>query len=185
MGFFELLLIAVSLAMDAFSVSICGSLALSPSSRFAGAVKFGAWFGAFQFLMPVIGYWTAYWAVEYIEAYDHWIAFFLLLYIGINMIREAGEDAEVIESYGVKRMFLLAVATSIDALAVGVSFAVLDVNIWTSSLLIGVVTFIISFLGGTIGFKLGERFRNHATRTGGLVLCLIGLKVLLEHTGYL
>ena len=164
MSFFELLLIAVSLAMDAFSVSICGSLALAPSSRFAGAVKFGAWFGAFQFFMPVIGYWTAYWAVEYIEAYDHWIAFFLLLYIGINM---------------------LAVATSIDALAVGVSFAVLDVNIWTSSLLIGAVTFIISFLGGTIGFKLGEHFRSHATRTGGLVLCLIGLKVLLEHTGYL
>ncbi|MBQ6912630.1 MAG: manganese efflux pump, partial [Acidaminococcaceae bacterium] len=99
MSFFELLLIAVSLAMDAFSVSICGSLALAPSSRLAGAVKFGAWFGAFQFFMPVIGYWTAYWAVEYIEAYDHWIAFFLLLYIGINMIREAGEDAEVIESY--------------------------------------------------------------------------------------
>ena len=99
--------------------------------------------------------------------------------------REAGEDAEVIESYGAKRMFLLAVATSIDALAVGVSFAVLDVNIWTSSLLIGVVTFIISFLGGTIGFKLGERFRSHATRAGGLVLCLIGIKVLLEHTGYL
>ena len=91
----------------------------------------------------------------------------------------------MIESYGAKRMFLLAVATSIDALAVGVSFAVLDVNIWTSSLLIGVITFIISFLGGTIGFKLGERFRNHATRAGGLVLCLIGLKVLLEHTGYL
>ena len=99
MGFFELLLIAVSLAMDAFSVSICGSLALAPSSRFAGAVKFGAWFGLFQFLMPVIGYWTASWAVEYIEAYDHWIAFFLLLYIGINMIREAGEETEVIESY--------------------------------------------------------------------------------------
>ena len=155
MGFLELLLIAVSLAMDAFSVSICGSLALAPSSRFAGAVRFGAWFGAFQFLMPVIGYWTA------------------------------GEEAEVIESYSVKRMFLLAVATSIDALAVGVSFAVLDVNIWTSSLLIGAVTFIISFVGGTIGFKLGERFRSHATRTGGLILCLIGLKVLLEHTGYL
>jgi len=184
-GFLELLLIAVSLAMDAFSVSICGSLALSPSSRLAGAFKFGAWFGVFQFLMPVIGYWTAYRAVEYIEAYDHWIAFFLLLYIGVNMIREAGEDSEVIESYSVKRMFLLAVATSIDALAVGVSFAVLDVNIWTSSLLIGVVTFFISFLGGTIGFKLGERFRGCATRAGGLVLCLIGLKVLLEHTGYL
>ena len=84
-----------------------------------------------------------------------------------------------------KELFMLAIATSIDALAVGVSFAVLDVNIWTSSLIIGVVTFIISFLGGTIGFKLGERFRNHATRAGGLVLCLIGIKVLLEHTGYL
>ena len=185
MGIAALFIMAVGLAMDAFSVSICGSLALAPSSRFAGAVKFGAWFGLFQFLMPVIGFWTASWAVEYIEAYDHWIAFFLLLYIGINMIREAGEEAEVIESYSVKRMFLLAVATSIDALAVGVSFAVLDVNIWTSSLLIGVVTFFISFLGGTVGFKLGEHFRSHATRAGGLILCLIGLKVLLEHTGYL
>ena len=185
LGIVELLLIAVSLAMDAFSVSICGSLALAPASRFAGALKFGAWFGAFQFLMPVIGYWAAYRAVEYIEAYDHWIAFFLLLYIGINMIREAGEEDEVIESYSVKRMFLLAVATSIDALAVGVSFAMLEVNIWTSSILIGIVTFIISFIGGTIGFKLGERFRAHASRVGGLILCLIGLKVLLEHTGYL
>ena len=185
MGFLELLLIAVSLAMDAFSVSICGSLALAPSSRLAGALKFGIWFGVFQFLMPVIGYWTAYRAVEYIEAYDHWIAFFLLLYIGVNMIREAGEEDEVIESYSVKRMFLLAVATSIDALAVGVSFAVLEVNIWTSSLIIGVVTFGISFVGGIIGFKLGERFRAHASRTGGAILCLIGLKVLLEHTGYL
>ena len=185
MGFFELLLIAVGLAMDAFSVSICGSLALAPSSRTAGAFRFGVWFGVFQALMPVIGYWTAYWAVEYIESYDHWIAFFLLLYIGINMIREAGEEEEIIESYSMKRMFLLAVATSIDALAVGVSFAVLDVNIWTSSLLIGAVTFIISFLGGTIGFRLGERFRGCATRAGGLILCLIGLKVLLEHTGYL
>ena len=156
-----------------------------PDFRPRHAVKMGIWFGAFQFLMLVIGYWTAYWAVEYIEAYDHWIAFLLLMYIGINMIREAGEETELIESYSVKRMFLLAVATSIDALAVGVSFALLEVNIWTSSLLIGVVTFIISFVGGTIGFKLGERFRSHATRTGGLILCLIGLKVLLEHTGYL
>lgn len=185
MGIIELLLIAVSLAMDAFSVSICGSLALAPASRFAGAVKFGLWFGAFQIIMPVIGYWAAYRAVEYIEAYDHWIAFFLLLYIGINMIREAGEEQELVESYSMKRMFLLAVATSIDALAVGVSFAVLDVNIWTSALLIGIVTFLISFMGGTIGFRLGERFRSHAAKAGGMVLCLIGLKVLLEHTGYL
>lgn len=185
MGIVELLLIAVSLAMDAFSVSVCGSLALTPSSRTAGALRFGAWFGIFQFLMPVIGYWVAYRAVEYIEAYDHWIAFLLLMYIGINMIREAGGEEEVVESYGIKRMFLLAVATSIDALAVGVSFAVLDVNIWTSGLLIGIVTFVISFIGGTIGFKLGERFRSHATIAGGTVLCLIGLKVLLEHTGFL
>ena len=185
MGIVELLLIAVSLAMDAFSVSVCGSLALTPSSRTAGALRFGAWFGIFQFLMPVIGYWVAYRAVEYIEAYDHWIAFLLLLYIGINMIREAGEEEDIVESYSIKRMFLLAVATSIDALAVGVSFAVLDVNIWTSGLLIGIVTFVISFIGGTIGFKLGERFRSHATIAGGTILCLIGLKVLLEHTGFL
>ena len=145
MGIVELLLIGVSLAMDAFSVSVCGSLALAPSSRFLGALRFGAWFGAFQIIMPVIGYWAAYRAVGYIEAYDHWIAFFLLMYIGLNMIWEAGDETEPVESYSVKQMFLLAVATSIDALAVGVSFAMLDVNIWTSALLIGIVTFCISF----------------------------------------
>ena len=185
MGLAELFLLAVSLAMDAFSVSICGSMALQPSSRMKGALSFGSWFGAFQFLMPVLGYFAAFWARSYIVAYDHWIAFFLLGYIGIGMIREAGGACEVIKSYGWRRMLTLALATSIDALAVGVGFAFLDVNIWTSSLLIGVVTFIISFAGGIAGFRLGDACRTKAELAGGGVLCLLGTKILLEGLGYI
>jgi len=181
----EVFLLGVSLAMDAFSVSICGSMVLSPASRFKGAVTFGAWFGAFQIIMPVLGYFAASWARSYIEAYDHWIAFLLLMYIGIGMIQERNKEQEAIESYSAKKMFLLAVATSIDALAVGVSFAFLDVDVWTSSLIIGVVTFFISFAGGIFGFKLGEKMQSWANLAGGCVLCLIGIKILLEHLGYL
>lgn len=186
MGIIELLLIAVGLSMDAFSVSVCGSMALRPARRALGAVKFGLWFGGFQLLMPILGYWAAYRFRSNIEAYDHWIAFFLLLYIGVNMIREAGKECPAnLESYSFSRMALLAVATSIDALAIGVSFALLSINIWTSSLLIGITTFLFSFGGGLLGFKLGATFSSHAERTGGVILCLIGLKILLEHTGYL
>lgn len=186
MGIIGLFLIAVGLSMDAFSVSVCGCLALRPAFRLREAVRFGAWFGGFQLLMPVIGYWAAYRARSYIESFDHWIAFFLLLYIGMNMIREAGEECPVnMESYSFSRMALLALATSIDALAVGVSFALLDINIWHSAVLIGLVTFAVSFLGGLLGFKLGENAGGYASKTGGMILCLIGLKILLEHTGYL
>lgn len=186
MGIIELLFIAVGLSMDAFSVSVCGSMALRPASRMMGAMRFGVWFGGFQILMPIIGYWSAYRFRSAIEAYDHWIAFFLLLYIGINMIREAGKDCPVgLEGYSLSRMALLAIATSIDALAIGVSFALLDINIWVSSLLIGITTFLFSFWGGLLGFRLGRVFSSYAEKTGGVILCLIGLKILLEHTGYL
>ena len=186
MGMIELFLVAVGLSMDAFSVSVCGSLALRPAFRLREAIRFGAWFGGFQLLMPVIGYWAAYRVRSYIESFDHWIAFFLLLYIGINMIREAGEECPVnMESYSFSRMALLALATSIDALAVGVSFAFLDINIWHSAVLIGLVTFVFSFFGGLLGFKLGENSGGYAFKAGGSILCLIGLKILLEHTGYL
>ena len=186
MGMVELFLVAVGLSMDAFSVSVCGSLALRPAFRLREALRFGAWFGGFQFLMPVLGYWAAYQARSYIEQFDHWIAFFLLLYIGVTMIREAGQECPVgMESYSFSRMALLALATSIDALAVGVSFALLAINIWSSALLIGAVTFSFSFLGGLLGFKLGESAGSYASKTGGLILCLIGCKILLEHTGYL
>lgn len=185
MGVVELFFLAVGLSMDAFSVSICGSMALSPASRLKGAFSFGSWFGVFQFLMPVIGYFAAFWAHSYIERYDHWLAFLLLVYIGFGMIRESGKACEVVTSYGKKKMFLLAVATSIDALAVGISFAFLNINVWTSSLLIGITTFIFSFVGGLVGFKLGDSLHAKAELAGGCVLCLLGVKILLEHLGYL
>lgn len=189
MSLLELFVLAVCLAMDAFSVSVCGSLALAPESRMRGALRFGIWFGFFQFLMPLIGFLAAFQARGYIEAYDHWIAFFLLNYIGITMIRESRdyscEGIKPLDKYSNREMLLMAVATSIDALAVGVSFAFLAVDLWTSSIMIGVVTFALSFLGGMVGFRLGERFRGYAELVGGGVLCLIGLKILLEHLGYI
>ena len=183
MSLIELLLLAVSLAMDAFAVSICGSMVLSPQSRTAGALRFGIWFGAFQFLMPVIGYFGAASFRDYIMDYDHWIAFVLLLYLGVNMIREAKEACHVKNSYTLKEMAVLAIATSIDALAVGISFAFLDVNIWFSSTLIGFVTFAIATFGGLAGFKLGSAVGARANMCGGTVLICIGVKILLEHTG--
>ena len=185
MNFAELFLVAVSLAMDAFSVSVCGSIALRPESRLRGALTFGSWFGAFQFIMPTLGYFGAYWAREYIMAYSHWIGFLLLLYIGVGMLREAQEDVEPLTSYSAQKMAVLAVATSIDALAVGVSLALTDANIWVCSTVIGVVCFVIAFLGGIAGFRLGARFHTHAEMAGGTVLILIGLKVLLEGLGVL
>ena len=164
MGFLELLLLSVSLAMDAFAVSICGSMVLSPADRTGGALRFGVWFGFFQFLMPIIGYFGAISFIDYITAYDHWLAFALLLYLGVNMIREAKEACSIKHSYTTKEMAVLAIATSIDALAVGISLAFLNTNIWMASSMIGVVTFAIATFGG-------------------LVLIAIGVKIVLEHTG--
>ncbi len=187
MGFIELLLLSVSLAMDAFAVSICGSMVLAPEDRRAGALRFGIWFGGFQALMPIIGYFLAVSFIDYIRAYDHWIAFALLGYLGINMIREGleGEEEEIKSSYSTKEMAVLAIATSIDALAVGVSFAFLDINIWLAATLIGVITLVISAFGGLVGFKLGTVVGQRANMIGGLVLICIGIKIVLEHTGFL
>lgn len=118
MGLAELLLLSISLAMDAFAVSVCGSMVLTPADRLQGALKFGTWFGFFQFLMPVIGYFAAISFIDYITAYDHWLAFVLLAYLGTNMIRESDESCSIKKSYTVKEMLVLAIATSIDALAV-------------------------------------------------------------------
>lgn len=185
MGFLELLLLSASLAMDAFAVSICGSMALRPEERTEGALRFGVWFGFFQFLMPLIGYFCAISLREYIMTYDHWLAFALLLYLGVNMIREASEACSVKHSYTVKEMAVLAVATSIDALAVGISFAFLNTNIWLAATLIGVVTFAFAAFGGLAGFRLGSAVGKNANIIGGLVLIAIGVKILLEHTGYI
>ncbi len=185
MGLLELLLLSVSLAMDAFAVAICGSMVLCPEERTEGALRFGVWFGFFQFLMPIIGYFCAISFREYIMNYDHWLAFALLLYLGVNMIREATEACSIKHSYTAKEMAVLAVATSIDALAVGISFAFLNTNIWLAATLIGVVTFAIAAFGGLAGFRLGSAVGKKANIIGGLVLIAIGVKILLEHTGWL
>lgn len=185
MGFLELLLLAVSLAMDAFAVSVCGSMVLSPDNRTKGALRFGTWFGAFQALMPLVGYLAAMTFRSYIIDYDHWIAFGLLAYLGWNMISEATEACSIKKSYTTKEMLVLAVATSIDALAVGVSLAFLNTNIMVAALVIGVVTFVIATFGGVMGFKLGSAVGKNANICGGTILILIGVKILLEHTGIL
>lgn len=185
MSLAELLLLAISLAMDAFAVSICGSMVLAPTSRTTGALRFGLWFGAFQFLMPVLGYFGAVSFIDYITEYDHWIAFLLLGYLGVNMIREAKEACHVKQSYTLKEMAVLAIATSIDALAVGISLAFLEVNIWFASTLIGIVTFVIATFGGLAGFKLGSAVGARANVCGGVVLICIGIKILLEHLGFI
>ena len=183
MGFLELLLLSVSLAMDAFAVSICGSMVLSPADRTGGALRFGVWFGFFQFLMPIIGYFGAISFIDYITAYEHLLAFALLLYLGVNMIREAKEACSIKHSYTTKEMAVLAIATSIDALAVGISLAFLNTNIWLASSMIGVVTFAIATFGGLAGFRLGSAVGKNANIIGGLVLIAIGVKIVLEHTG--
>ena len=186
MTFVELLLIAIGLSMDAFSVSICKGLT---TKRFSWrmALVCGLWFGLFQALMPIIGYFLGAQFQEMIEAYDHWIAFGLLFLIGANMIREAvwgkKEEGENNGSLDFKTMFLLAIATSIDALAVGVSFACIQVKLWSSVLIIGLTTFLFSVLGVKIGNVFGSRYEKSAGIIGGIILILIGLKILLEHLG--
>lgn len=188
MGIFELFLIAVGLSMDAFAVSVCKGLAMHKITlKKAAAV--GLWFGGFQALMPLLGYILGIQFKDKITAVDHWIAFILLGLIGGNMIKEAlsktcdceKEDA----SLDFKTMFLLAVATSIDALAVGITFAFLNVNILWAILFIGIVTFLLSAAGVKIGNVFGMRYEKKAELAGGIILILIGLKILLEHLGIL
>ena len=185
MNFLELLLIAVGLSMDAFSVSVCKGLTTRKFSL-RMALTCGLWFGLFQALMPMIGYFLGAQFQEMIEAYDHWIAFGLLALIGVNMIREAlsgDEETPPDSSLSIRTMFLLGVATSIDALAVGVTFACIQVEIWSSVLVIGLTTFVFSVLGVRIGNLFGSKFKKNAEVFGGIILILIGLKILLEHLG--
>lgn len=186
MGLIELFLIAVGLSMDAFAVSVCKGLAM-PKCTFKKAAIVGLWFGGFQALMPAIGYILGAQFQEAIASIDHWIAFVLLALIGGNMIHEAldNDEEEADASLDVKTMFLLAVATSIDALAIGITFAFLKVNIIPAICFIGIVTFIISFAGVKIGNVFGARYKNKAEIVGGVILILLGLKILLEHLGFL
>lgn len=183
MELMELFLIAVGLSMDAFAVSICKGLSLGKIKVKHMCIA-GIWFGGFQALMPLIGYFLGSFFADMITAYSHWIAFVLLVFLGAKMIKEAfGEEENVDASMDVKDMFLFAVATSIDALAVGVSFAFLQVNIVPAVSFIGVITFICSAVGVKIGSIFGAKYKSRAEICGGVILILIGIKILLDGLG--
>ena len=189
MGFLELFLLAVGLSMDAFAVSICKGLAVKKATFKEGAIC-GAWFGGFQALMPLVGFFLGTLFAEAIEAFDHWVAFGLLAIIGINMIKEACckccECEDHSDDFAFKTMLVMAIATSIDAMAVGISLAMAgDVNIITAVLLIGVTTFALSAVGVKIGNVFGSKFEKKTQLCGGVILILLGLKILLEHLGIL
>ena len=186
-----LLLLAVGVSMDAFAVSICKGLAMKKATL-GGMATVGGWFGGFQALMPLIGFFLGTLFASAIQAIDHWVAFVLLGFIGINMLKEAfdkdcgccGEESDA--DLSVKTMFVMAVATSIDALAVGISLAMAgNVNIWLAIALIGVITCLLSAVGVKIGNVFGSRFEKAAQIAGGVILILLGVKILLEHLGVL
>lgn len=183
MSVIEIALLGVSLAMDAFAVSITTGITLK-DLRWKHALKVGLFFGGFQFLMPLIGYLAGSTFVRYIESVDHWIAFGLLAFIGGKMVYECirpGEEEQVANPTATGKLLVLAVATSIDALAVGISLAILRANIWVCSSWIGIITFSLSALGVRLGKKLGDKFQRSAGLLGGLVLICIGIKILVEH----
>ena len=185
MSYIDLFITAVALSMDAFAVAICKGLATGNVKGKHMAIT-GAWFGGFQGLMPLIGYLVGSLFAVYVKAFDHWIAFGLLALIGANMIREAvsGEAEECCDSFCVKAMIPMAVATSIDALAVGVTFGFMpDVNITPAVIFIGVITFTLSAIGVKIGNVFGAKFKSKAELAGGIILILMGAKILLEHLG--
>lgn len=192
MGMGELLLLGVGLSMDAFAVSVCKGLAMKRSSVKAG-LTCGIWFGGFQALMPLIGFFLGSMFAEAIQSVDHWVAFGLLVLIGVNMLREAfspEEDGGCSEcadaDLSVKSMFVMAVATSIDALAVGISLAMAgDVAIFVAVGIIGVCTFTLSAVGVGVGSVFGSRFEQKAQIAGGVILVILGVKILLEHLGIL
>lgn len=186
MEIIDLALIALAVSMDAFAVSICKGLSLrmvKPSH----VLSAGLWFGGFQALMPLIGFFIAGAFSDLIGELDHWIAFLLLGIIGFNMIRESfsADSCGMDGDFSFRRMFPLAVATSIDALAVGASLALLDVNIWVAVAVIGSVTALFSSCGVLIGSVFGCRYKSKAELAGGIILILIGIRILLEHTGIL
>ncbi|MGN0131052.1 MAG: manganese efflux pump MntP family protein [Lachnospiraceae bacterium] len=183
MDLWELFLIAVGLSMDAFAVSVCKGLA-TKEVKAKHFLIVGLWFGGFQALMPTLGYLLGSAFQQYITTLDHWIAFILLALIGGNMIRESfsKEEEHANDSFAFKIMLLMAIATSIDALAVGITFALLpDVNILAAVSFIGIITFILSGIGLKIGNVFGSKYKSKAEFAGGLILVLMGIKILLEH----
>ena len=182
MGIIELILLSIGLGMDAFAVSVCKGISMK-KMNWKKACIIGVYFGGFQALMPVIGYFLGTAFENIITNIDHWIAFILLGIIGGKMIKDALDKKceSCDESVGFKSMIVLAIATSIDALAVGITFAFLQVNIWLAITLIGIITFVLSVIGTKIGNKFGDKYEKKAEFIGGIILILLGLKILLEH----
>lgn len=182
MGIFDLIILGFGEAMDAGAVSMVkGAATRKPCICHYASV--GLWFGGFQAVMTLVGYYFGARFISYVESFDHWISFILLTAIGLNMVKESiGKDSEHVDtSYSAKTMLFLAVATSIDALAVGVSLGFSDVNVWVAALIIGVITLIVSVIGMKIGSLFGNRFKSAAEFTGGLTLIFIGAKILVSH----
>ena len=185
MGFFEIFMIGVGLSMDAFAASVCKGLNMR-RMNIKNMLVIGLFFGGFQALMPLIGWLLGTQFEKYITEFDHWIAFGLLLFIGGKMIWEAvrgGEEDEDDGKFDIKELFLMAIATSIDALAVGITFAFLNTDIRSSITIIGCTTFVISAFGVFVGHKFGAKYKTKAEIAGGIILILIGVKILLEHLG--
>ncbi len=182
MGIIEIVLVGIGLAMDAFAVSICKGLSMKKIDM-KKTLIIATYFGIFQAGMPIIGFTLGTGFESFVTQIDHWIAFILLSFIGINMIRESfnNEEEEKVDDVSPKTMIILAIATSIDALAVGITFAFLEVNIIFAVLMIGVITFIISILGVFIGNRFGNKFEKSAQILGGVILIFIGIKILIEH----
>ncbi len=186
MSFFEILLLAVVLSMDAFAVAVCKGLALK-NVKLKSCIWVGVWFGTFQALMPTLGYFCARLFAGYVNAVSHWIAFALLAFIGVNMIKEAlGETDEANDDVCCREMLILSVATSIDAMAAGVSFAMIEnFDILSAVLFIGITTFVLSAFGTKIGSIVGTKYNKRAEIAGGIVLILLGVKIVIEHYGIL
>ena len=181
MSLFSILVLAIGLSMDAFAASICQGLQIKKTSL-KNTLSIGLCFGFFQALMPILGYFLASSFASSIKAIDHWVAFILLFIIGFQMIRESKDaSCEISHGLSLKSLFSLGIATSIDAMAVGVSFAFLDVNIFSSSLIIGFTTFLLSSIAFKIGNKLGMRGKQISELIGGTILILLGTKILIEH----
>ena len=184
MGAIEILLISIGLAMDAFAVSVCKGLAMKKMS-WKKAIIIGLYFGIFQAVMPVIGYFLGTTFERFITYVDHWVAFILLVGIGINMVKEAfdKESENRNDNVDMKTMLVLSIATSIDALAIGITFACLKIQIVMPVITIGLITFIISVIGVKIGNQFGDKYGKKAEIMGGVILILLGIKILLEHLG--
>lgn len=182
MNIFELFILAIGLSMDAFAVSVCKGLSLGRINAKHMCIA-GAWFGGFQALMPLVGYFGGRFFADKVTRYSHWVAFVLLVFIGAGMIKESKEEEHVNADMDIKSMFILAVATSIDALAVGVTFAFLKVEIVSAVSFIGVITFVCSAAGVKTGGLFGMKYKSKAELCGGIILILTGTKMLLEGLG--